>query len=97
MKHCDASNWNSAQVRRWLENEGFREFWHFLEPDAPITGHDILSLTGKIFFLFRSLQCSLVHMCSSTMAVLHWLLRTSNMYADQNNYVVKACFVLAEP
>ena len=47
MKHCDASNWNSAQVRRWLENEGFREFWHFLEPDAPITGHDILSLTGK--------------------------------------------------
>jgi hypothetical protein len=50
MKHCDASNWNSAQVRRWLENEGFREFWHFLEPDAPITGHDILSLTGKNFF-----------------------------------------------
>ena len=50
MKHCDASNWNSAQVRRWLENEGFREFWHFLEPDAPITGHDILSLTGKDFF-----------------------------------------------
>jgi len=46
MKHCEASNWNSAQVRRWLENEGFREFWHFLEPDAPITGHDILSLTA---------------------------------------------------
>ena len=51
MKHCEASNWNSAQVRRWLENEGFREFWFFLEPDAPITGHDIITLTGTDFLL----------------------------------------------
>ena len=50
MKHCDATNWNCAQVRRWLENEGFREFWNFLEPDAPITGQDLLSLTGKLIF-----------------------------------------------
>lgn len=46
MKLCDASNWNSATCRRWLENEGFREFWFFLEPDAPITGQDLLSLTA---------------------------------------------------
>ena len=63
MKHCDASNWNSAQVRRWLENEGFREFWHFLEPDAPITGHDILSLTGKNYFFFSLPLIVLVNFC----------------------------------
>jgi len=49
MKHCEASNWNSA-LRRWLENEGFREFWFFLEPDAPITGHDIITLTADDWY-----------------------------------------------
>lgn len=39
-------DWNSAQVRRWLETEGFRDFWHYLEPHAPITGQDVLSLTA---------------------------------------------------
>ena len=63
MKHCEASNWNSAQVRRWLENEGFREFWHFLEPDAPISGHDILSLTGKnlCFSLTTDSSCQFLY------------------------------------
>ena len=47
MKSFEITIWNSGQVRRWLENEGFREFWPFLEHDAPITGHDLLSLTAE--------------------------------------------------
>ena len=46
-KQCEASLWTSAQVRRWLENEGFKELWQFLEPDAPITGLDFLSLSSE--------------------------------------------------
>ncbi len=42
----EASAWNSGQVRRWLENQGFREFWPFLEPHAPVTGQDLLCLTA---------------------------------------------------
>jgi len=42
-QQCEATFWSSAQVRRWLENEGFKDLWDFLEPDAPITGQDLLS------------------------------------------------------
>ena len=47
MKTCEASSWNSTQVRRWLENEGFRDFWPFVEPDVPFGGQDLLSLTAE--------------------------------------------------
>ena len=46
---CEATLWSSAQVRRFLENEGYKDLWAFLEPDAPISGHDLLS-NYKIFF-----------------------------------------------
>lgn len=47
MKGHEAHSWNSSAVRRWLENEGFKEFWGFLEPSAPVTGQDLLSLTSE--------------------------------------------------
>jgi len=75
MKHCDATNWNCAQVRRWLENEGFREFWNFLEPDAPITGQDLLSLTGEL--LLRYSQKIVVKICPSDIN-----LKSLNLYLD---------------
>jgi len=46
-KHCDAFHWTCPQVRRWLENEGFREFWPFVEADAPFVGSDLLSLSAE--------------------------------------------------
>ena len=46
-QNCEAALWTSAQVRRWLENEGYKELWVYLEPDAPITGHDLLSLSSE--------------------------------------------------
>ena len=44
-QQCEATLWTSAQVRRWLENEGYKDLWPFLEPDAPVTGQDLLSLS----------------------------------------------------
>ena len=46
---CEATLWSSAQVRRFLENEGYKDLWAFLEPDAPISGHDLLSNYNIIF------------------------------------------------
>ena len=47
---CEATLWSSAQVRRFLENEGYKDLWAFLEPDAPISGHDLLSNYYIYFF-----------------------------------------------
>jgi hypothetical protein len=39
-------NWTTAEVRRWLENEGYADFWSFVEADAPFTGQDLLCLSA---------------------------------------------------
>ena len=51
---CEATLWSSAQVRRFLENEGYKDLWAFLEPDAPISGHDLLSNYNIFFQLYFS-------------------------------------------
>lgn len=41
---CD---WVTSDVRRWLEGEGFCEFWPLLSPHVPLSGQDLLSLTAE--------------------------------------------------
>ena len=38
------TDWSPEDVKRWLWDEGFPEFWTFLEPHNP-TGIDLLMLT----------------------------------------------------
>lgn len=45
MENDDPTKWSSSEVRRWLENEGYGIFWPFLEPEAPVTGIDLISLS----------------------------------------------------
>ena len=46
------SEWTSDDVRRWLQDEGFPEFWSFLEPHQP-TGIDLLMLNSVRFFVLN--------------------------------------------
>jgi len=60
--------WSTHEVRRWLENEGYKEFWPFLEDEAPILGLDLLSLTSDDWHKILEEKRNL-HKCPSVIKV----------------------------